>query len=107
MTPRLLLTLLFPALAGLSACSSTRHCERATAYQEAETVAPLQPVDGIQPPSSPSALRIPPPPAEIVPFALREEDPDKPGRTRVRCLDLPPAIAPQHLVIPEEGGETD
>lgn len=86
---------------GLGACSSARHCEREQPYQRAETVAPMAPIDGVAPPMSPSALRIPDAPASATPFAIQEADPDRPDRQRVRCLDVPPPIAPQHLVIPE------
>jgi uncharacterized lipoprotein len=85
----------------LGACSSTRHCERAQPYQRAETLPPLEAVDGIEPPRSASALRIPPPPPTAVPFAVKEPDPERPERLVTRCLDVPPGIPAQELVIPD------
>lgn len=85
----------------LSACGANRHCERAQPYQTAETLPALEPVEGIEPPRSASALRIPPPPPTAVPFAVKTEDPERPGRTVTRCLDVPPALPPQELVVPE------
>ena len=41
----------------VTACSTTRHCERALPYQAAEMATIVTSVDGISPPSSPSALR--------------------------------------------------
>lgn len=85
----------------LGACSSTRHCERAQPYQRAETLPPLEAVDGIEPPRSASALRIPEPPPTAVPFAVKEPDPERPDRMVTRCLDVPPGIPAQELVVPE------
>jgi uncharacterized lipoprotein len=85
----------------LAACSATRHCERAQPYQSAETLPPLEPVDGIEPPRSASALRIPPPPPTAVPFAMKEPDPERPDRMVTRCLDVPPRLPAQELVVPE------
>ncbi|MES0873357.1 hypothetical protein [Sinimarinibacterium thermocellulolyticum] len=76
----------------LAACGSNRHCIGDFPYQRAATLAPPAPVEGLRTPTSVSAMVIPPPPAESVPFAREVADPDDPGRTRVQCLDIPPPL---------------
>lgn len=91
------------ALAVLVAgCSSNRHCEGEFPYQRATSTGELRPVNGIQPPTSLAALVIPEVNRADAPaYATEEPDPDKPGRTSVRCLDVPPALPEQYLVTPE------
>jgi hypothetical protein len=76
-------------------CSTTRHCEREQAYQSAEIAEIVTSVDGISPPSSPSALRIPELTTEAQSFAVKEADPAEAGAMRVRCLDVPPSLPEQ------------
>lgn len=81
-----------PALAPvlLAACSSTHHCVKEQDYQKAKTVAPIQSVDPLKIPESPSALRVPP----AAPGAARfgEKVHDKGGDEKWRCLDIPPTF---------------
>lgn len=77
-------------------CSSTRHCEREFPYQAAESAKPIEAVDGIAPPTSPAALRIPDVASENTqPYRIEEPDPDQPETKRVRCLDVPPPLPAQ------------
>ncbi len=77
---------------GLGACSSTSHCRRPQDYQSAPDRAPLTGVEGMQLPESASALRIPPPIDNSVPFGEKARDGDV-----WNCLDMPP-----RLVLPED-----
>ncbi len=91
------------ALAVLVAgCSSNRHCEGEFPYQRAVSTGELQPVDGVTPPTSAAALVIPEVQGDNAqPYASEEPDPEKPGKTRVRCLDVPPSLPAEYLVVPE------
>lgn len=70
----------------LSACAGNRYCLSEQEYQKAENLQPIQPVEGLALPESASALRIPPPPAEVVPFGTRNAEGDG------VCLDRPPPL---------------
>lgn len=72
----------------LSGCGAGKYCLQDQEYQSAETVAPLKTVDGLQLPKSPAALVLPPPPANPVPFGVRDE------HGGAVCLDQPPRLAP-------------
>ena len=76
----------------LGACSNTRRCESVQSYQKAETLAAPAAVPGLTIPQSPSALNIPPPPANDVPFGKQVADPAEPGKTHYECLDAPPQL---------------
>jgi hypothetical protein len=82
--------LLLPALA-LGGCAVNSYCEGEQDYMEAKSLAPLQSADGAKVPESASALRIPPPPANPVPFGQTVKDED--GDDAVSCLDKPPEMA--------------
>jgi len=90
--------LLLPALA-LSGCAVNSYCEGEQKYEQAKTLPPLRSVEGAQVPESPSALKIPPPPEQPVPFGQVAKDED--GDDMISCLDKPPEMAaPKPL--PEE-----
>jgi hypothetical protein len=91
--------LLVPAFA-LGACAANTYCEGQQTYQKAKTVPPLQGVEGLKLPQSASALKIPPPPANTVPYGERVKDAD--GDDMVACLDKPPAMPPPVEPKPEE-----
>jgi hypothetical protein len=91
------LALLLPILA-LGGCAVASYCEGVQDYQRARSLPPVQPTDGLRVPESETALRIPPPPANPVPYGRIEKDED--GDDVVRCLDKPPALPP--LVLPPE-----
>lgn len=73
-------------------CAANKYCLDEQDYYGARTVPPLARAEGLNLPASPTALRIPPPPAESVPFGEKVEDVD--GEKRVSCLDLPPPMPP-------------
>ncbi|WP_028081330.1 hypothetical protein [Solimonas soli] len=78
----------------IGACSNTRRCDATLPYQKAETLPPPAAVPGLTVPDSPSALRIPPPPASDVPFGQRvAEAQDRRDTARYECLDTPPRLA--------------
>jgi hypothetical protein len=85
----------------LSGCAAGGHCAGTFPYQQAELAPQLQSVDGIQVPESSAALRVPPQPELVVPYAMVTEDPRRPGRSRVSCLDVPPRL-PQEQMVPAE-----
>jgi hypothetical protein len=89
----------------LSGCAAGGHCVGNFPYQQAELAPQLQPVDDIQVPESSAALRVPPPPQQVVPYAMVTEDPSRPGRSRVSCLDVPPRL-PQEQLVPAEDAST-
>lgn len=76
----------------LGGCGTNRHCIGDFPYQSATTLPPPERVEGLTMPESVSAMRIPPPPEQAVPYALEVPDPENPGNTRVSCLDVPPPI---------------
>ncbi len=73
----------------LAGCASKR-CLSDQPYAHAESVPTLKPVDGVKLPESTAALKIPPPPANPVPFG--EKVKDAKGEEVVQCLDRPPPM---------------
>ena len=96
MKPLKLLALI-PSFA-LAGCAAGAYCEGEIAYQDAISVPAVQPADGLRPRDSETALKIPPAPANPVPYAEGYVDED--GDEAVRCLDKPPGMPP--LVLPPE-----
>lgn len=80
------------AAAALSGCAVSSYCEGEQDYQKAQSVPALKSPEGLTLPESPSALRIPRPPANPVPYGETYKDED--GDERVACLDKPPAMPP-------------
>lgn len=70
------------------------HCMGELDYQQATSLPPAAPVTGLAVEDSPSALKIPPPPTNPVPFGQTVPDPEDPGEEMVQCLDVPPALPP-------------
>jgi hypothetical protein len=89
---RLLITGCLVLGVALAGCSATRRCEGEQPYQKAETLPTPGAIPGLTVPDSPSSLRIPPPPAEPVPYGRKVVDADGHG-TRYECLDMPPRMA--------------
>jgi hypothetical protein len=85
-------------LVALTGCAVGAYCEGERAYQEAISVPEVQPADGLKPRESASALKIPPAPANPVPYAEPYVDED--GDEAVRCLDKPPEMPA--LALPPE-----
>ena len=85
------LAILIPAFL-LGGCVAGSYCEGLQDYQRAKSVPPLQPADGLKVPESEGALRIPPAPANSVPYGEVGQDED--GDEIVRCLDKPPELPP-------------
>jgi hypothetical protein len=94
---QLKLLALIPVFA-LAGCAASAYCEGERLYQEAGSVPEVQPTDGLKPRESASALKIPPAPANPVPYA--EEYVDEDGDEAVRCLDKPPEMPA--LALPPE-----
>ena len=91
------LVLCISVLAGCA--TGNRYCMGDQPYAHAPSVAPLQPVEGLKVPQSGSTLKIPPPPANPVPFG--QEVTDAKGKKVVECLDQPPPLPPQPEAKPE------
>ena len=92
---KLKIALLVPVMA-LAGCAASTYCEGEQDYQRARSVPAPQSAAVLQIPQSESALRIPPPPENSVPYG--EEYVDEDGDEVVRCLDKPPEMpAPKPL----------
>jgi hypothetical protein len=81
------ITLLAVALL-LAGCASKR-CKGEQDYQRATSLPPPAKVEGLKAPDATSALKIPPAPANPVPFGEPVAD------GGLRCLDLPPEMPPE------------
>lgn len=76
----------------LTACATNQSCKDSADYRDAAAITPIQPAEGLNLPTSASALKVP----ELTPAALtaaRSEPLPKKGRGTA-CLDYPPEIAP-------------
>jgi hypothetical protein len=71
----------------LGACGTNSYCLNEQDYQKARVVPELRSADGLTMPNSPSALRLPSPPANGEPFGTEDE------QGAGVCLDKPPAMA--------------
>lgn len=80
--------LLAAATVLLSACGATKYCLSEQEYQKATLVSDLKPAEGLILPQSAGALRMPPKPADPVPFGVEAQD-----GTGI-CLDQPPRMTP-------------
>ncbi|HZU75294.1 MAG TPA: hypothetical protein VFA70_00920 [Dehalococcoidia bacterium] len=95
---------LFLRLAGVSAalsvaaCAANGYCLSQQRYDHAASVPPIHGGEGLEVPSAPTALKVPPAPAVDVPYGARVPDPQRPGHTKIECLDQPPPMpSPQAL----------
>ena len=79
----------------VSGCSSTARCNGVQDYQKAQTLPAPAPVADMKSPESAASLKIPPAPANAVPYGERVPDPTKPGKTHLECLDSPPPMPEQ------------
>ena len=86
-------------IALVTACANNSYCMGEQKYQVAGSVPPLYPVEGMKLPESPSALRIPPPPPNPVPYGQVAKNAD--GDDKIQCLDKPPDMPPV-AVKPED-----
>jgi len=85
LTARLLIVCLVPLAA--SACASRNsYCLKPQKYDDAASLPPFQPVEGLTVPSSQTALRVPPLPANPVPFGQADAE------GTIMCLDQPPPL---------------
>lgn len=82
---------LVPAFA-LAGCAVNSYCEGEQKYDAARSLPPLASAEGATVPESPSALKIPPPPENPVPFGQTVKDED--GDDMISCLDKPPEMPP-------------
>ena len=83
----------------LSACQSKSYCMGKQRYDHVASVAPISASAAeLEIPRSPTAMSVPaaPPAAQDVPFGQRVPNPNRPGHTKIQCLDEPPPMpAPQ------------
>lgn len=90
----MLRSMLVVACAVLLAGCASKRCLSDQPYAHAESVPALKPVEGVKLPEAAAALKIPPPPANPVPFG--EKVKDAKGEEVVQCLDRPP---PMHMDV--------
>jgi hypothetical protein len=78
----------------LAACGSKSYCLRDQKYDHTASIPAITGGDGLAVPNSPTALRVPPQPADVpdVPFGAKGVDAR--GRTQYACLDEPPPLPP-------------
>ena len=100
---RLKLLALIPVLAAVGGCAPAVYCEGDLMYQNAGSIPAVQPTEGLTPRESASALKIPPPPATMVPYS--ETVLDKDGDETVRCLDRPPELPARNLAPEPKAAE--
>jgi len=84
------LVVIVSAAALLSACASNQTCKQDASYRKAAAIPSIKPAEGLNLPSSPSALVVP----EITPEAARaaaQQPMPKKGKGTA-CLDYPPQI---------------
>ena len=99
---RLLLSAACAAL--LAGCAGNRYCIGDQPYSHATSVPPLQPTEGLKLPESSAALKIPPEPAEPVPFGTKTKG--EKGKDIVECLDQPPRMPAPAADTEQKPGET-
>lgn len=79
-------------------CASNRYCLGDQEYYSAEDRVPLQAVNGLKLPESPTALRVPKRTPDGVPYGVADEKGDG------VCLDKPPtltsAVATEAVAVP-------
>ncbi|HVT37090.1 MAG TPA: hypothetical protein VHE37_15985 [Nevskiaceae bacterium] len=88
------------ALLLASGCATNARCKGVQDYQKAETMPAAQPVPDLKVQDNASSLKIPPAPAKSVAYGEQVPDPAKPGKTRLECLDTPPAMPPETTPAP-------
>ena len=90
---KLQIATLLLASSALSGCAMHAHCVGDFDYQRAYS---LQQPDlqglGIKMPTSSAAMVIPPPPAQLVPYAYKAPAGSKGERGGMDCLDAPPRL---------------
>lgn len=79
----------------LAACGGNKYCLVEKEYQQARIVPELRSADGLTMPNSPSALRLPPEPANPQPFGVKNSEGEG------MCLDKPPEMATPAALEPE------
>jgi uncharacterized lipoprotein len=84
------LILIAASAALIAGCASHSYCLSDQPYTHAKSVPTLQAVDGLKIPESNAALKIPPPPAETVPYGRKVKDAK--GEETIECLDRPPPM---------------
>jgi len=82
-------------LSALSACSANRYCARSQSYDRATSIPPLVGTDTLHVPTTTTALKVPESKvSDPLTFGYVTPDPERPGKTKVECLDRPPPIPP-------------
>ncbi|MDO9452057.1 MAG: hypothetical protein Q7J29_04280 [Stagnimonas sp.] len=81
--------LIVSAAALLGACAGNQTCKEDASYRKAAAIPPIKPAEGLNLPSSPSALVVP----EITPAAAQAAQQPMPKKGKgTACLDYPPEI---------------
>jgi hypothetical protein len=78
----------------LAACTPKSYCVKPQKYDHVASIPPLTGGDGLNIPNSPTALKVPPPPAQDAPFGNKVIDPQHPTASEYACLDEPPPMPP-------------
>ena len=74
----------------ITGCASHSYCLGDQPYTHAKSVAPLQTAEGLKVPESNAALKIPPEPAQSIPYGRKVKD--EKGEETIECLDRPPPM---------------
>ena len=90
---KVVVTVIAASLLMLSGCSTTGRCKGVQEYQKAQTMPTPPAVPDLKVQDSASSLKIPPPPAKAVAYGEQVPDPAKAGKTKLECLDTPPAMS--------------
>lgn len=86
--------LLWVLLFGLIAGCSRAQCEREQLHHRAQEFPPLQAPPGLEVPPPDPNFAIPRVDSDGPLYAEEVPDPDDPGETKLRCLDMPPRMNP-------------
>jgi hypothetical protein len=92
--------ILILAVALLAAGCASSRCTGELEYQNAQSMPLPSKVEGLKLGESPSSMKIPPPPANPVPYAAPA------GDDKFECLDVPPQMPPENPDAPEGGAKS-
>ncbi len=79
-------------LAATTGCTTNAYCKSPQPYENAVSIPPIKAPEGLSIQSPSTALKVPDVKVDSVTFGYYTPDPDKPGKTRLHCLDHPPVL---------------